>query len=78
MYVCIYLYLFTNTGLILNSESMGAFLVAHFLEKEHFACSHSLSRCDFQPFLTNFFFKTQDNGLGAIVAPSKCLEQALE
>ena len=33
MYVCIYLYLFTNTWPILDSEGIGAFFRAHFSEK---------------------------------------------
>ena len=37
MYVCIYLYLFTNTGPILESEDMGEFFGTQVLEKRALA-----------------------------------------
>ena len=42
MYVCIYLYLFTNIGPTLDSEDICVFFGAHFLEKRHLH-SHSLN-----------------------------------
>ena len=75
----IYLYLFTNISPILDSEGMGASFGAHFLEKRAF-CLLTVPKQ--MPFLTisnkNVFFKTQGNRLGAIVAPTKRLELALE
>ena len=49
MYVCIYLYLFTNIGPILDSEGMGAFFGANFSEEETF-CLVTLPKQ--MPFLT--------------------------
>ena len=76
MYVCIYPYLFANTGPpILDSGGMGAFFGAHFFKRRVF-CLLTLPKQ--MPFLTIFnkifFFKTQGNRLGAIVAPNKHLE----
>ena len=54
-------------GPILDSEGMGTFLGAHFLEKKEFWLLATLKQ---MPFLTildkNIFFKTQGTRLGVI------------
>ena len=69
-------YKFAISGpILLDSEGMGAFFGAHFLEKRIFCL---LAPPKQMPFLTisdkNILFKTKGIRLGAIVAPNKCLE----
>ena len=58
---------------------MGVFL-GHIFQKKRAFCL--LAPTKQMPFLTiskkNIFFKTQGTRLGEIVAPNKCLEQALK
>ena len=66
---------FVRPGPILDSEGMGAFFGSHFSEKRTF---YLLATPKQMLFLTisnkNDFLKTQGTRLGAIVAPTKCLD----
>ena len=74
-----YLYLFTNTCPILDSKGLGALFGAHFLEKRTFYLHTLPKQMSFLTISNKIIsFKTQGNRLGAIVAPNKCLVQALE
>ena len=75
----IYLHLFTNTWPILDSKGLGALFGAYFLEKRAFYLLTLPKQMSFLTISNKIIsFKTQGNRLGVIVAPNKCLVQALE
>ena len=64
-----------QAGPILDSEGMGAFFWAPFLEKRAFCLLAPPKQMSFLTISNkNIFFKTKGTRLGAIVARSKCLE----